>query len=474
MLSLRTPTLAAATLLATLIAPPVLAADGDYDPDFGTAGIAYITPDDVDAHGLQPYAVTQLPDGRLLFGGVRDIPTAVPFEQQYRGMLARMNADGSPDSSFGNTSIPGVVVLPDIVPGARMEGIEAMRVLDDGSIVAVGLSQVNINPLRGFVIKLHADGSVDEDFGTQGVVTVPLTYLHAVGVDTQGRILASGESINTSNFVYTSTVIRFTSDGTPDDSFGDGGTATIDWDGAGNSGYLADLLMTDDDGVIVGGSYSVYGDGFGGDYAVARLDSGGSLDTNFADVGWRVFHDPTDTSMINAINRLARTPDGGIGFAGYYAGPESTTALIVGHLAEDGSTDEAFGDAGTPGYLRPPMPTGSQSANATALLAQPDGKLLVSLSYFSGAEKQLFVAMRSTATGALDDTFSDAGVFTADLAPDGIYSDLGTMTLQEDGRIVLAGRSLRDANNPVVDLAVVRLLNGGAPDDTIFANGFDL
>lgn len=461
-----------ALLLTTLIAAPCFAADGDLDPDFGTGGIAYITPDLVAAQELQPVSAFVLPDGKILFGGSLDAPTSVPFEQEYRGMLARLNADGTVDTSFGNTSIPGVVALPNLVPGNRMEGIESMQVLADGSIIAVGVSQVN-SPERGFIVKLDADGNLDPSFAGGGVILSPATYFHAVGIDSQGRIVVAGEHIDTTTLVYTATVIRFTPDGTPDATFGDTGVATIDWDGAGNSGFLSDLVVGADDGVVVAGQYDVYGDGLGADFAVARLDSTGTLDGAFGDGGARVFHDPSDDSMINAINRISATPDGGIAFAGYYYIIDTgSTALILGHLRADGSTDVAFGDDATPGYFRPAILPTAGSANATELITQPDGKLLVSLSYFA-SDKENFFALRSTADGQLDATFADAGIFEADLAPDGIYSEASAMTLQPDGNIVIAGRAERSSEF-LVDLGVVRLLNSGGPDDVIFANGFDL
>ena len=115
-----------------------------------------------------------------------------------------------------------------------------------------------MSPLRGFVVKLDATGAIDTSFGGgSGFVLVDSTYLHAVAIDSQGRIVASGEHIE--NPVYTSTVIRLTADGTLDDTFGAGGTATIDWDGAGESGYLTSMTLMADDRIVVGGFYEVYG-----------------------------------------------------------------------------------------------------------------------------------------------------------------------------------------------------------------------
>jgi len=470
MLSSKHSALLALSLLASLSAVPGVAADGDLDPSFGTGGIAYLTPDLVSAQELQPYASAVLPDGKILFAGSLDKPTGVPFEQEYRGMLARFNADGSVDESFGNTTIPGVVEVPALIPANRMEGIESMAVLDDGSIVAVGVSQVN-SPLMGFVIKLDADGHLAADFGNSGVVLIGATFLHTVGVDSQGRIIAAGEHVDSG--VYTATVLRYNPDGTPDTGFGDNGFTAIEWDGAGNSGYLADLLVNPDDSVIVGGFYSVYGDGFGSDFAIAKLDSTGALDPAFGDGGWRVFHDPGDDSFINAILRLSATPDGGIAFAGYYYVLDtSTSPLILGHLAADGSTDASFGDAATPGYFRPAVLPTAQNVNATDLVTQPDGKLLVSAYYYAFPNKENFFALRTTANGQPDATFANGGTFELDLAPDGVYSEAETIALQPDGKIIIAGRAER-SEEFLVDLGVVRLLSSGAPDDTIFTNGFD-
>jgi uncharacterized delta-60 repeat protein len=475
MLSLKTPAVALLSLAAAIGAPAAFAADGDLDPSFGTGGIAYLTPDLVDAQELQPYKAIVLPDGKLLFAGSLDAPTTVPFEQEYRGMLARFNEDGTVDAGFGNSSIPGVVALPALDPNHRMENIESIARLDDGSLIAVGISQVTSTE-EGFVVKLDENGAIDTTFaGGAGYVLIPLYYAHAVGIDSQGRIVVAGESIDIGTFVYTANVMRFNADGTPDTSFGDNGTASLAWDGAGNSGYLSDLVMTDDDGVIVAGRYEVYGSGLGSDYAIAKLDATGAPDATFGDAGSRVFHDPSSDSFINAIQRIAVTPDGGIAWAGYYYVTDTgANPLIVGRLGADGSTDAAFGDAATPGYFRPAIVPTASSDYPSGLVVQPDGKLVISATFSAFPDKSEFLAIRTTADGQLDADFADAGVFEADLAPDGDFSEASALAMQPNGRIVLAGRAHRITTDAwPVDLGVVRLLNSIGPDDTIFADGFD-
>jgi uncharacterized delta-60 repeat protein len=470
-MSFRNTALAAAMLLAGTSSLPCLAADGDLDPTFGDGGISFLTPDLVTAQEFTPYVAKTLPDGKLLFAGSLDAPTSVPFEQTYRGMFARFNADGSVDDTFGNSTIPGVVELPHLVADHRMEHVESIAILGDGSIIAVGISEVTSQE-KGFVLKTDASGLLDDSFGDGGFVLIPLTYPHAVAIDGEGRIVVAGESIDTTTLIYTSKVLRFDAAGNADDTFGDGGVASIAWNAQGNSGYLSDMLLADD-GIVVAGQYSVYGEGLGSDFAVAKLDDGGTLDAAFGDGGVSVFHDATSDSMSNVIRRLGWAPGGEIVFAAASYPPDPGTGeLVLGALDAGGDVDEAFGDAATPGFARPVFATDAQYPNANALIVQPDGKLVVGTSYEPANGREDFAAFRTTTTGTLDDTFADGGVLLLDLAPDGIYSDLSAMTQQPDGKLVLGGRTKR-SDEFLVDLAVVRLLNGNDVDDTVFSNGFD-
>jgi len=323
---------------------------------------------------------------------------------------------------------------------------------------------------------MDENGVIDTTFaGGSGYLLLPLYYPHAVGIDSQGRIVVAGESINTSTFVYTGEVMRFAADGTPDTTYGDSGIASLGFDGAGNSGYLADLIVNGDDSVIVGGHYEVYGSGLGSDFAIAKLDASGAPDASFGDAGSRVFHDPTDDSMINGVQRIAATSDGGIAWAGYYYVIDTgANPMILGHLAADGSTDTAFGDAATPGYSRPAVETAASFVYPSALLVQPDGKLVVSATYSGFPNKEDFLAIRTSSTGLLDATFGTGGIVEIDLAPppDGVYSESSAAALQPDGRIILGGRA-QLSSEFLVDLGVVRLLNAAGPSDTIFADGFE-
>ncbi|HKE47182.1 MAG TPA: hypothetical protein VKB52_03890 [Rhodanobacteraceae bacterium] len=448
------------------------AADGDLDPTFGDAGIARIEPDGVDTIALLPMRALELPDGKLLFSGAHHYlpPENPPFEPVVRGMLMRMNADGSVDTGFGNSTAPGVAVLPDLVPGTRIQSIDAMVRLADGSIVGTG-SAIADAPTQGFVVKLGPDGVLDATFGSGGVVLFPDVGLHAVAVDAAGRIVVCGERV-LEHFVNASTVIRLDAAGQPDASFGDAGSVSIGWSDASVSGYLADLALTPDGGIVVGGRFSAYGPGLDTDFAIAKLADDGTFDTAFGAGGWRVFHDEAGASTTNGIDRLALLADGRIVFAGYRGTGAGTRGAALGRLAADGSTDATFGNVATPGYLYVDAIPDAPSVDASALAIGADGKPVVALTYFSSSEDEQFLAFRATADGALDTGFAAQGIFSLALAPDGMPADVRSLAVQRDGRIVIAGRVMQAIDPPLTDMVVVRLL-GASGDDTIFADGFD-
>jgi uncharacterized delta-60 repeat protein len=481
MLFPRTCIGAASSLFAALFTIPCWATEGMPDPGFGVDGIAYITPDDVEARELRPYAAIALPDGKLLVAGERNkyIPSS-PFDPHMRAMLARINADGTPDAGFGNNAgIPGVLVLPDLVPatGAGMQVIEAMQRFDDGSIVVAGTAQA-FGPLKGFIVKLSADGVMDTTFGNGGITLLSSVYLHAMAIDSQNRIVLAGEkSISTISHSF---VARLDASGQPDTGFGTNGdgTVVIDWDGvAGQGGYITTIGLTSSGGILVGGNYEVYGSGMGSDFAIARLDANGALDPAFAGTGWRVFHRPDEAPglVIDGIERLLPTDTGGAVFAGHYSLDDgqgnNSINVVLGRIAGDGSTDTSFGAAASPGFQPIDLVPGAWSRYPSGLAQQSDGKLVVAVSYAT-PDKSTFLALRTLASGELDSSFGNAGIQLADLAPGaGVFSDASTMVLDASGRPVLAGTAMRTA--PLYELAVLRLTHEEAQVDRIFADSFE-
>lgn len=460
-----------ALLLGAFLATPCYAADGDPDPGFGDKGYAYLPLDGVEGHELRTSAVIALPDGKLLFGGSRNLLIQGNPDPHMRATLARMDADGDPDPGFGSDPAnPGLVVLPQVAD-TGIQQVEAMQRLDDGSILLAGSASA-FGPLTGFVMKVDAEGRLDGGFGSEGIVTIAGTYLHALAVDSEGRILVAGERV--SGIHSKGFVARLDGVGRFDGGFGPAADGTYVFEPleAEESGYLAALAVDGSDRVVVAGAYESWGPGMGTDFSIARLDDEGALDATFANGGWRVFHMPEDASTFNGINRMLVLPDGGLQLAAYRIDDTTGVGIVLARLDANGATDTGFGAATTPGFQRIDVAPQAWNRYPSAILRQDDGKLLVGVSYAT-PQKQVFIALRTSAAGALDAGFGDAGIVELDLAPDGIYSDLTAMTLQ-DGKPILAGAARRATASSLVDLAVVRLQTGDdLPGDAIFSDGFE-
>ena len=460
-----------ALLLGAFLTTPCLAADGDLDPGFGVDGVAYLPLDGIEGHELRTSAVIAPPDGKLLFGGSRNLLIAGNPDPHMRATLARMDASGHPDATFGSDPAnPGLVVLPQVAD-TGIQQVEAMQRLDDGTILLAGSAHA-FGPLTGFVMKVDADGRLDGGFGTDGIVTIAATYLHALAIDSQGRILVAGE--RSSGILSRGFVARLEANGRFDGTFGAAADGTYLFEPleAEESSQVAALALDAADRVLVAGAYESWGSGMGTDFSIARLDTAGVLDATFADGGWRIFHMPDDESTFNGINRLLLLPGGEIQLAAYRIDDTTGVGIVLARLDANGATDATFGAKATPGYQRIDVAPEAWNRYPSAILRQDDGKLLVGISYATPG-KQDFLALRTTQDGALDGTFGADGVIDFDLAPGGIYSDLTAMTLQ-DGKPILAGAAKRAVGSQLVDLAAVRLQTGGVePEERIFRDGFE-
>ncbi len=453
------------------VVSPCIAADGQPDPGFGIDGAAYLAYDGPDGNQLRDNTMVVLADGKLLFGGARNKIIPGNPDPNMRALLARMNADGSVDTTFGDDPTnPGVAILPDLVTGTAMQVIEAIAPLGDGSVIVAGTAQA-FGPLTGFVVKVDATGALDPAFGSAGVVLFGSTYFHAIGVTDRGRILVAGEKRTAG--VTSGIVIALDPSGQFDTSFGAAadGIAALPPGAEGEGGYLNTLLVTADGGAIVGGAYESNGAGMGTDFSLARFTGAGLLDTTFAGGGWRTFPLAGDASTDNAISRMLAEPDGSLMFVGSYQDAASGGNVVLGHLLANGDSDAAFGDAVTPGFQRVALLPNAWFRNPTGLARQDDGKWLVSVAYGT-PDRQQFLAFRALPDGTLDSGFGSAGVVDFDLAPAGAYSDSEAIALQ-DGKPVIAGFVQRDPSSNLLELAAVRLTAGSSGDDTIFRDGFD-
>jgi uncharacterized delta-60 repeat protein len=225
--------------------------DGSLDSTFGTGGIV-ITP--MGSGYDIAYSLGIQPDGRILAAG------SSHYGSNYNFALVRYNTDGSLDSTFGT----GGIVTTSI--GSGDSEALALGIGSDGSILAAGKSPDGSN-YDFALVRYNTDGSLDTTFGTGGIVTTPVgsgvAYANAVGIGSDGSILTAGKSFNGSHYDFT--LVRYNTNGSLDTTFGTDGIVTTP---IGSYDSYAIALGIGSDGRIVASGYS--DNGSNNNFALAR------------------------------------------------------------------------------------------------------------------------------------------------------------------------------------------------------------
>ena len=235
--------------------------------------------------------------------------------------------------------------------------------------------------------------------------------------------------------------------GSLDTTFGVGGRArTL------NSGDYASALAIQPDGklVLAGSCFNAAGTKL--DFCALRYNSNGTLDGTFG------FGGKVVTPLRSGYEygtALAIQPDGKLVLAGYCPRAAYAHDFCALRYNANGTLDTSFGTGGTVVTSI----TGFDD-RATALVVQPDGKLvLAGFCTLTG-----FCALRYNGDGALDASFGSGGKVTANV---GGFGPRGpAMLLQSDGKVVITGDCLGGGH-----FCVLRYDTMGAPDVSFGSGG---
>lgn len=151
-----------------------------------------------------------------------------------------------------------------------------------------------------------------------------------------------------------------------------------------------------------------------------------------------------------------------LGDGTHLAGARTETTLTLVHFNDQGTLDTAFGQGGVSSLQ---LPTQVHFDGGTPLTLQSDGKLVLAGYSHTGAQAD-FSVTRYLSDGSLDQSFSADGRVTIDFA--GGSDRAHVVAQQADGKLLIAGSS--DTGNGQYDFSVVRL-NANGSLDTSFGNG---
>ena len=334
--------------------------DGTLDRTFGSRGRVK-----TDFPGLAavPSSIVIQPDGKIVVaGGAFPLFT---FAGDFK--IVRYNRNGSLDTSFGDGGI-----VTTIFPAGSYAFDVVLQA--DGKIIAAGTYFVDFNPgdmsdTDFALARYNPDGTPDATFGAGGQVTTDFLGKEddafTVLIQPDGKIIAVGSANDPVNF-YDFAAVRYLSNGTIDTNFGVAGKVSTDFRGGGFDRVHSAALQTD--GSIVAAGFAITVSGGSENFAVARYNSSGVLDTTFSGDGKAQID---FGSCCQSAYEVLLQSDGKIVTVGFPDSESSDSDFVVARLDSAGALDNTFG---TGGKVRTSF--GNLNGGALGAALQSDGKIV--------------------------------------------------------------------------------------------------
>lgn len=436
-----------------------MAGEGDLDPAFGVSGVARAGVTNASVASPDPSMLVQ-PDGKIVLCATTYDTGTMDFNM----LVARLNADGTPDPTF---SFDGRVSID--FGNGNSDACTSVARQGDGKLVIGGFTADHSGSGYMFAVaRLNTDGSLDTDFGNgSGKSTVPFALggssssalARAVAIQADGRIVLAGSASHPDNNADFA-IARLLPDGSLDSSFNLTGKVTVAFDlPAQSTSDVAWAVALDAQGRIVAGGTA------GNRFAIARLRANGTLDGDFDSDGRATIDFALGTAGSSAY-ALAVQRDGRIVLAGQTDNSDSGTSnfdMAVARLQADGSLDSSFGFEGKAVIALNLVPNGSD--RAVAVIEQSDGRLLFAGFAIGPGNVSIGAVARLKSNGNLDPSFGASGRHTYDIGFQIGGPAFSGLALQ--GTLPLAcGLITLDAG--AHDVIVARLQT-----ELLFADGFD-
>jgi uncharacterized delta-60 repeat protein len=253
---------------------------GGYDSTFAFLG-KIVVPMGGDDSLASALALDPLDGGVLIAGSAR-----LPASPRTAFALLRLRPSGWPDTSFGHDG----KVWVDF--GGPVSHAHAVAVQSSGKIVLAGRAGPAAQDMA--LARLNRDGSLDTSFGSSGTVTViferapgsqGFSQVWAMALQANDAIIVGGLGhIQTPDpLSYVGPLIRrFTKDGAVDVSFSGGAIGLL----LENIGFATGIAVQRDNKIVVTGWHFRNNDPYEPQYLAYRLQPSGELDNDFGSAGF--------------------------------------------------------------------------------------------------------------------------------------------------------------------------------------------
>jgi uncharacterized delta-60 repeat protein len=343
-----------------------------------------------DSTDARVYTLGRLPDGRIFAGGDRTVSGG--NTQPY---LVRVN----PDGSFGTNVVSDNEEL-------EVQWISVTAVQPDGKILVAGAFTKSNDTDSYNLVRVNLNGMVDWTFTTNAGSSNGFMTISALALQNDHRILVGGEP--QSSQPDKTGLFRLNEDGTPDPSFNPVAIAPFPQNPSSQRFYSQYVTMSiwsvavqSDGKTLVGGGFT----GLNGTArsGIARLNPDGSLDMKFnqgSGTDW-----PVETMLIQ--------PDGQILIGGVFSSYNGIAKEKIARLKTDGSLDTTFNRSVSllPGPSEPFPGTTYNNSAIWAMASYKDGRILIGGDYTHVNHTPKNHLARLLASGSLDTSFfSSLGV----------------------------------------------------------------
>ena len=354
-------------------------------------------------------SIMPLPGNQVLIGGLFDLVAGQP-----RTNLAKLNPDGSLDSSFLNG-----------LTGPNGQVFALARDNSDRILVAGEFSTVN-GISRANLARLNTNGTLDLSF--LNAMSGPNYAVNAVALLQDGKMLIRGPFTEV-NGVARPYFTQLNPDGSVDQGF-----ATV-FTRSGNQGYVSSFVVLPDGRLIVAGSFTAV-NGIPCTN-MARLHPNGSLDSTF--VFGLVWTNEYSVSWVTRLSDGRIVCDGGTYL--YTGGGSQYLVCLIHQLKPDGALD--------PSFKTPALQLAGGSVRSQ--LARQSGDFVLAGAFgrpHAPEPTGIFHFAPFKADGSYDSSFLNG------LAGPG-YSPIDSLAQQADGKIYIGG--MFETFNGVARLRIVRL-----------------
>ncbi|WP_460574305.1 T9SS type A sorting domain-containing protein [Flavobacterium koreense] len=307
----------------------------------------------------------------------------------------------------------------------------------DGKIVYVGRL---LSPYQsGFIARYNPDGSKDNTFNQYGFKST-VQSLQTVQIQNDGKIVMAGLSM----------VTRITSNGSADVTFNTTGSKSIAFNNQAMN--IKSIRFQTDDKIVVSGYIS---NGTNNDFAIARLNSDGTLDTTFDTDGILIL--PIGTDNDRSFSHKIQTDGKIVVFGSTFNGTNNDFAVV--RINTNGTLDTTFGVTGK--VITAFTSTSSDTCFDGEILS--NGKIVA-----FGSSAGLFAFTRYNSNGTLDTTLDSDGKLTLNhaISISGASTSTSIHALPKikvlaDDKIIVSGTSNQEYK-------VIKLLANGSSYDTTF------